>query len=545
MTIAQATMVGVDWRGTATGGLVTAAGQPMPPTPTAIEAQRANERRKKLDRAWKHYTGEIAGPFHPEPGQPDVNVTVNQISTIVNTGVDFLHGRPLILKVDPESPNADAAQKALDGCWGNPRRRATLMAKLAQNGGIFGHVFAQIVPPNAAKGRPYCRVVPLDPSQVTVETDPMDCDTVTRYTIEWNASDVYGQQIARRQVIERVDPDDDADDYDRGEDPDSTWQITNWQRQTGASASWVQVGPAETWPHPWAPIVDWQNLPLANEHWGTPDATPDLLHLNSVLNFILSNINSVTKSHGMPWPWATGIGPADTISVQPGRIIQLHSPDAKIGALEAHGDLAGMLAFAEEIRLSMDAQSRVPATATGRMKDFPRLTSGVALRIALTSLLAKTGHKQNCYGEGYCTLSTRMLALCGYGDGTEQSGVQVDSHWQDPLPTDDLQMAQASLIKQQIGFSTPTLIEELGGDPDVEMDKQAASDKKKNELFAQGAGMPPALPTVPGVPGEPGGNEPAPDEPASNGGNMPPVNHPAAIRARAAVAAAAAAVKGA
>jgi hypothetical protein len=535
--------------GTAAGGLVTAKGTPMPPTPTALQQQAEIARRKHLEQAWKHYRGDIAGPFRAEPGQPNVNVLTNRMSSIVDTGVDFLCGRPVVLKVDEKTKQADKVQAVLDGCWGNPRRKATLLAKLAQNGGIFGHVFAKIIPPDPAKGRPYCRVVPLDPSQCRVDTDPMDCDTVLCYTIEWNATDVYGQHLSRRQVIQRVDPDDDADEYDRGEDPDSTWQITNWQRGSSASASWVLVGEPEEWPHPWAPIVDWQNQPLANEHWGTEDIPPDVMHLNSVLNFVLSNVNSIGKSHGMPWLYSSGVGPTDVIKAEPGKLIQLHSPDAKISALEAHGDLAGLMAFAKDLRSSIDEQSRVPGVATGRIEELPRLTSGVAIRLLYQPLLSKNLHKQNTYGEGYCTLSTRMLALCGFGDGTEQNGVAVDAHWQDPMPTDDLAMAQTAVIKRQLGFSQRTLIEELGGDFDVEQDKQDAIDAHKVVKFSRGQGMPPpmqqpGMPMQPGDPSQQPGQQPQ-QQGQGNGGNLPPVNHPAAQAARAAATAAGKAMKGA
>lgn len=525
-------------------GLVKANGQPMPASSSFLQQQAEAERRHTLTKAWKHYTGDLTRPFRPEPGQPDVNVLTNRSSTIVDTGVDFLYGKTITLEVLKDGKPQKDAQEALDGCWGNDAKRMTLLSKFAQNGGIFGHVFAKVIEPNEAKGRPYCRVVPLDPSQVTVVTDPDDCDTVCAYIIDWQEpAPPQMQQISlgRRQVIARLDPDDDADEYDGGLDPDSTWEITNWVQS--ANNTWVQIGNTIEWAHPWAPIIDWQNLPLANAHWGMSDIPPNVQHLNDVLNLALSNINAIAKHHSFPWLYASGVGLGATIELAPGKITQLQAPEGKLAAVEAHGDLPGLLSFADNLRADMDEQTRVPSVATGRLRDVPRVTSGVAFQMMYGPLLGKTVHKQRLYETGHEEVSLRALSLCGYGDGTGTDGWEVKTKWPSPLPNDDASTAQLVLAMKQIGVSEHEQYKVLNIDWDEDQEKKKAEAKVALDAYTKGQGMPPATmgmmpPTAP-QDGQQGASttQPAPQQ------QQPPQNHPAAVAQRNATKAVASAMK--
>ena len=543
--------------------LITARGEPMPPSASYLQAQAEAERHKRLDDAWNWYTGDVHGQIRGEPGQPDPNVVSNRAATIVDTGVDFLTGKTVRLEVlKGGTPNKDA-QDCLDHCWGNDDRRMTTMSKLAQNGGIFGHIFARVVPPDEPR-RPYCRVVVLDPAQLTVVTDQDDCDTVVAYMIDWQeaASPALRQlTVGKRQIITRIDPDDDADDYYGGTDPDSRWEISNWMR--GPNNAWYEVGEPIAWDHPWAPVSDWQNLPLANMHWGQSDIPRNVQHLNSVLNLALSNVNVIGKHHSFPWLYASGVGLGATIEVGPGKLTQLQAPEAKLQAVEAHGDLPGLLGFAEDLRSDMDEQTRVPGVATGRFKDLPKATSGVALQMLYGPLLSKTAHKQRLYAEGFAELSLRMLSLCGFGDGTGEDGWEVKVHWPSPLPNDDASTAQLALAAEQVGMSQHFICQLLNADYDEEMEHRRNEAQDQMTAYAHGQGMPPATmmagqgmsPAV-GLPGAattpaqassgPAGRKGmAPAQPGQTQQNMPPVNHPAAQAARAAAKAAGAAMKGA
>lgn len=553
MTSAAGSLMGV--RGSAVeavSGLVGSNGRPLPASANYLATQQEINRRKELEKGWKHYIGELTRIFPRETGQHDVNVLSNRCATIVDTGVDFLFGKPVTLEVLQDGKPNKVAQAALDGCWGNERKRQTLYAKLGQNGGVFGHVFAKMVPPDKPS-RPYCRVVPVDPMQVSVSTDQDDVDTVQCYTIEWSTPSMttVGQAEGRRQTIERVDPDDATEHENNNDaasyDTDATWLITNWYKAPGTTSSWQPMGEPEVWPHQWAPVVDWQNLPLANQHWGMSDIPSNVQHLNDVLNFVQSNINKIGKHHGSPWPWVKGVSPTDKIDISTGNLIQFHSQDAELNALEAHGDIAGLMNFSADVRSDMDEQTRVPGVATGRLRDVPRVTSGVAFQMMYGPLLYKTGHKQNTYGDGLCDLSLRMLSLCGYGDGTGLDGWEVVVHWPSALPTDDASIAQLALAAKQVGMSQHFIVAQVfAQDYDTEM--QYRKDEAKDELRAalQGqAMMPVRQPPGLAAPGNPAG-EPGQAPPAQPGAqNTPPVNDPAAVAARQAAKAAGAAMKAA
>lgn len=505
-------------------GLVTKSGAAMPPSPTYLQAQAEADRHARLDAAWKWYTGDIAGPMRTEPGQPNPNVVTNRASAIVDTGVDFLFGKTVAFEVQLNGKPQKDAQAALDGCWGNDNKRMVTLSKLAQNGGIFGHVFLKVLEPNPKKRRPYSRPVVLDPAQLTVITDDDDCDTVRCYIVDYNgpASPNFSQlTVGKRQVILRVDPDDDAEDYYDGDDPDSTWEISNWVR--GPNGQWYQQGAPIVWDHPWAPVVDWQNLPLANVHWGTADVPRNVQHLNSVLNLALTNANVITKHHAFPYLWASGVGLGAQLEVGPGKILQFQAPEAKLGSVDASGDVPGLLEYANDLRADMDEQTRVPAVATGRMRDLPKVTSGVAFQMMYGPLLSKNTHKQRLYSDGIEQASLRMLSLCGYGNGTGQDGWSVAVKFPSPLPNDDQSTAQLVLAMLQADVSEHAVCEVLHLDYEQEQEYKAqeAKDAAKRAI-AGGLPQPPHMP--PGQMQQPPSAVPGQDP---SNGQQPPSANPA------------------
>jgi len=492
--------------------------------------------QRQMAEAWDAYLGNVPPALKNEPNQPDINVKSNRLAPIVDTGLYYLFGLSLKIEVDPDADGGgEKAQEYLKGCLGDEDDWMTLLSKLAMNGAIFGHAFAKIVPPDDKAGTQYPRLVVLNPQNVRVVTDPDDCDIVQQYIIQYDAQLPGGATVTKRQVIARVDPDRLAVESG-GQDLDDTWTITNYIR-AAIGGGFVPVGDPVPWEHPWAPIVDCQNLPVSNQHWGQPDLTPDLIQLNKVLNFVLSNINSIGLSHGHPWVWASGTD-AKSITTAPGRIIGLPSPDAKLNALVANGDIPGLMAFTTDLRSDMDEQSKVPGVATGRINQLPRGTmSGVALRMLYQPLLFKTNAKRRMYGKLIREACTRMLALGNFGDGTDRDGVKVTTHWKDPLPADDLSEAQTALAWNQLGVSTDTLLQQAGFDPDDEAQKTEKAQARQMTLQQQGKAplTPPPLPGAAPVPGQP---QPA-TAPGQPPASQPPINHPAAIQARQAAQAAA------
>jgi hypothetical protein len=300
------------------------------------------------------------------------------------------------------------------------------------------------------------------------------------------------------------------------------------------------------WPYPMAPIVDWQNFPCPNEHWGTPDIKPSVVNLNRNLHVVESNQNAAFYSHGHPWIFNEGTGDTNGITPTPGTITDV--PGGNIKSISASGDAAGMANYAAQIRQNMDEETATPGVATGRMTELPRgQISGITMHMLYGSRILRTEFERRLYGQGIRDLCKLILVVCGQETAAEED---VQLTWQDALPTDDLAMAQMGMTLQQLGFSMHTICSLLGQnyDDELEYKKQEAQDQAQMQAaglanptgaplpnLAQGTdpsgqGSPPAAPTAAGAP-------------VGAGGTTPPVNHPAAIAQRQAMKAASAAVK--
>jgi hypothetical protein len=514
----------------------------------------------ELHAAWEAYEGRFGdddGPLRAQTGVPNLNVRVNRIKAIVNTGVDFLFGPGCTIRVtdaaaqaapgdvqhsakSAPSATAKTAQAILDAVWGDDDQRLVTLSKLGFNGGVYGHVFVKVVPPRrgqaSATNPP--RLALLNPQTLRMETDPEDADLVVRYTIEYALTAPDGKTPYRkRQTITRVDPlEDDAatGDDPSGGDDDTTWQVQNWEARGLAGESWQPVGAPQVWPYALPPISDWQNYPSPNTHWGQRDVSQSLVDLNAQLRLVESNINKIGFLQGHPYLYSSG---ADTggIKPTPGTILDLGAPDAKIGAVDASGDLQQLMAFAETIRADMDEESGIPGVATGRMEAMPRgQVSGITMRLLYSAILARNEHKRRLYGQGIRQVCQTALLVCGMML-EEVKALAFELGWQDPLPTDDLAGAQTAVALQSIGYSQHTLIERTGGDPDVESQYRAEEQQSQMGAIMRGQAMPPApgVPTSPAAPDAPPQAADDADAPSQQGGVGVNPQHPAAVAARA------------
>jgi hypothetical protein len=488
----------------------------------------ARKIRQHIERAWKAYRGDWKDqmPLKVERGDPDDNVLVNRCAPIVDKGVSFLFGEAPKIEVKDKTGKRDgpkAAQDALDAALGDEDDFMTTFTMLAMNGGVAGHTFAKLLPTKAgnAKGEAsYPRIVVQDPSNYWVVTDPDDVNCPLQYVCEYECDMPGGRKVTKRVVTER-------------EDEDAPWTICTYERErlavadafassnitSNAEGSWLLID-EEEWPYPWSPIHDCMNLPNPNEYWGVPDLTPDLIHLNSVLNYVASNINKLGRMQSGPLAWAAGVDAREVV-VGPGRIVCFPSAETKIGSVQWAGDLASLMAFEGVIREDMEEQSRFPAIAMGRQESMPRgNVSGVALKVQYQPPIEKTTTKRRLYGKLIRSLGEHILEMLGF------PGLKVKIHWPNILPADDLAEAQTAQIKQQVGISKPTLLREMGYDPDAEAENNADEAKKQLDMYAKGQGMPPA-----------GGQQQPPGQPGQQqqqqGG--PPQNAPAAIAQRNAV----------
>lgn len=458
------------------------------------------DRKREMASAWKAYKGQFPQPLKVAKGQPDDNVISNRCAPIVDKGVSFLFGQAIKIEASGEMSDTDEEgnaepgpiQSFVDGLWGNDDVKMTRLAKMEMNGGVCGQVFVKLIPPTG--NMQYPRLVNLDPQNVRMVTDPDDCDTILAFVIEYPAAN----GLQKRQIIARVDPEQEIDAFGNNA-PGDSWTICNYSRRvigtSNENATWLQVGAPQEWPYPFAPILTTQNLPNPNEPWGIPDLTPDLINLNKVLNFIQSNLSRIIKFHGHPKTVATGVRQSSDISVSIDDVVCLPSESSKIETLAAMENFSGLLAVLEHFMSNMDEQSRVPAVALGRLVDLPKGNiSGVALALLFQPLIEKTVLKQRLYGQLICEVTRAALVLAGLIDVAEYEDYAINIHWPNLLPTDDLAAAQTSLIWQQLGVSTSTLLQQAGYSPEDEARKTSEEQARKVTQFSRGQGLPPTPP---------------------------------------------------
>lgn len=474
-------------------GPAQATAQPRPdPADASVSASTSasgGPATAQLRAAWEAYRGNFAGPLKPLSSQPDLNVLANRVGPIVRTGTDFLFG-PMLTMEHPTK----ACQAILEAAWGDDDRRMTMLSKCRINGGVYGHVFVKIVTPKNRKpmnaDNPP-RLVVQNPELYRVETDPDDCERVTRYICTWQGSGTDAN-CWYRQTTTLVDPDAGGDEayIDGGADDegdDEHWEIQNWERTGGASdrdEDWTPSGPLILWPYPFAPLHDWQNYPNPNDHWGASDVDGGLINLNKQLHLVESNTNAVQYSHGHPWLFGIGTDTSG-ITPTPGAITDLPA-GSSVAAVSASGDVANMMQFAGGLRENMDEMTATPSFLIGRGAEMPKgPVPGITMRLMAMPRLNRMEHERRLYGSGIRELCRRVLILCGQETAAAEEDVVLT--WQDPLPQDDLATGQLALAAQQAGMSQHFIICDIyNQDYDTEMAYRQDEQKEAARAAMQG-----------------------------------------------------------
>lgn len=414
------------------------------------DAEAENMARKRRVRdAWQAYYGTTPPPLaatKKPDGKPDStdDVPVNMSRLVVDEGVSFLFGKPVTFTVPKTA--GDGAQETLDAIW-QANRQPQILHDLALNGAVSGHAFYKIIPATEPGAAP--RVVVVDPSNVDMECDPDDVDTIVRYTITWTIVR-QGEVYQRRQTI-------------TVNDVGGSWTIVD-EESSADSMSW-RVLDTTLWAYPWPPIGHCKNLPAPNELWGTADLEPSVTGLDQSLRFLLSNLRRIIRFHAHPKTIASGLRAKD-LQTGPDGLLVLPSPESRIWNLEMQSDLASSLEVYGRVKEALHQTARVPEVAAGKVDQVGNL-SGIALQILFSPLLQKTETKRVLYGHMLAEACARLLEL---------AGVSIDQPvtvtWPELLPKDSKAEADTALALQTLGVSVSTLLERLGFDPDLEADRR-------------------------------------------------------------------------
>lgn len=396
-------------------------------------------RLERMRRAWSAYMGEMPRPLRIRSGGYDDNVRINYARLVVDKGVSFLFGGDVGIRIGGH--DTDRAREWLDGVW-NANGKATLLHRLAVNGGVCGHAFIKVA--RRPDGRP--RLVALDPMTVDVRWRPDDWERVTGFRLQWHGIDERtGRPRAFRQLITLRS--------------DDAWDIVD-QQSDGDDARWRTVH-VERWPFAWPPIVGCQNLPMPNEYWGSGDLEDDILEVCRALNFVLSNAVRIVRLHAHPKLWGSGFESRD-LAVEPDDVTILPHADAALHIVEMRGDLSSSLELFGRLRDALHEMARVPdpwlqGSAAARL-------SGAALRMLHQPLVEKTQTKRLLYGEMLTRLSANLLEMGGFG-----RDMRVTLEWPSVMPTDPAEEARTALMHRELGAASEPLLRRLGIDSGEEV----------------------------------------------------------------------------
>lgn len=441
-----------------------------------LAARSEGERLLAIKQSWDTYFGRLPNALKDTKSDPQAkdNVKLAYGRLLVDTGVSFLLGDGVDFEVEIETPDtpiqpdqpspADPRNVWLDEVW-DYNKKDILLTEMATNGGVTGHAFLRVFPPTP-KTKNLPRIITLDTANVTPFWETDDYKDVFAYKIQWNAMGYRRERptmVVRKQEIVRSDT-------------GKYWTITDYelegeyQNTLGSlvtSGRWIQLGQPQTHPYEWSPIFNCQNLISPNDFWGLSDLTEDVVELNRAMNFVLSNNNRIIRNHAHPIPVAKGFTP-QILDTGEGQIVVIPTEDGSLDYLEFKGDLNASNGQYKTLKEAFHAIGRLPEVATGKVDGIGAL-SGVALKLLYGPFVAKTKAKQSTYGEMLEHLNTCLLEMNG-----EPADTNVCVKWCSPVPVDDKETVDTALVKEQLGVSKETLIEELGYDAHTEQVKKEA-----------------------------------------------------------------------
>lgn len=422
-----------------------------------FEARQEEERQARLEaykRHWEYYLGNHTKQLDVRTGQPDDNVTINLAKIIVDKGAAFLFGKEIEFELQEGETTPE--EEALEDIW-QRNRKMTFLGKLGTSGGIYGHAFVKIVPDGIERNIP--RLVSLEPENVSVYWDGDDIDSVWRYRIEYISAGRDGRAVSRRQDIERADN-------------GVRWAITNWVARGGGRYQPDEANPTVPWPWPFAPVVDWQNLPLPGAYYGLSDL--DDGDLQDAINYVASKVQRILRYHAHPKTIGRGFGGQD-LKINEDDVVILPGTDPDLWNLEMQSDLGAAQAFLDKLIQWELSQARIPDLDPAKVN--VGALSGFALSILYGDLLEKTELKRRTYGDALIEINRRLLAMRGMGDDKI-----CTLHWQSPLPND----TQSEQARDQFELdyklvSTETVQVRRGLDPEIER-KRIDAERQAQEV---------------------------------------------------------------
>lgn len=429
-------------------------------------------RAEMIGRARSYRVGEQEKQLKTAPGRSDDNLRCNLVRKAINQSVYLLVGKGVDFDLpgDTETPE----EIWLNAVW-DANKKSILLHRAAQNAAEAGNGYLKIVPDGVVgkinnREVPLPRLVNIDPMWVEMDTNPEDFEQVIRYTIRFSTVGPDGKERLRKQVIEYQD-----------NDVDGYWIIADYYNDHTTSGKWMLMQEVK-WDYPFAPMIEWQNLPSPNSVYGEPDITNDVIELQDRLNFVASNINKIIRHHAHPKSWGINISlpprkkedqesswnPEEMVIFQGGQ-------DSKIGNLEMQSDLKSSMEFFDTISKSiLDNTSTVDVN---NLKDKLGQLTNFAVKVLFNDALSKMNVKRELMGDMLTELNSRLLELGGFAN--TDPGIVV---WpRDVLPVNEKEIIEMQKTELEIGIvDKQTIATERGRDWE-QVQERLAEEKTNNE----------------------------------------------------------------
>ena len=398
-----------------------------------VAVYEMQERTKYIDSNWRYYEGEHKRPLRVKVNQTDDNVILNLASEVIFQSNALLFGK----KVDFDFSDSEETpeEQALEALW-KANDQQLWMHDLGITGSVSGHAFVKL--------RPIGRIelpiqfVRLNPRFVTKFWSSTDYQQTIAYRVQWDE----GRNWYRQDVV----------------DLGGQWLIRDLRKAIG-SKQWEITGEA-IWQYPFAPIVDWKNLPAPESVYGKSDlVSPEL---NDSINFVASNTNRILKYHAHPKTIIVGVLASAVTETAVEGIFALENEKARVDNLEMQSDLQSSKAFLSDLQSQFYSENHVVNIES--MKDRVGQLTNFGLQTLFYNALHKLSVKQSLYGKGLAEISTRALLMMGI---TPPNEVRVV--WPDPLPYNRLEQVNALRIEKDMRVvSDKTAATELGRDWETE-----------------------------------------------------------------------------
>lgn len=275
-------------------------------------------------------------------------------------------------------------------------------------------------------------------------------------------------------------------------------RIEKWFTPTSGSGSvWsMHLDPGEAaWPTPWVRpdgtprgvgVIHFRHKPKGSEYGRSclRGAMPQQDYLNKQL----VDLAMITDLQAWRQRWGTGISSetAKGLKNQPGELWASSNKDAKFGDFAAD-DPTGALSSIEASLQRFAARNKRPLHLLLTTGELP---SGESLRVAEAPLIHDALDCHPTYGLGWSRYASLLAGLeADFGQsGITYEGEVLQAAWRNPATRNEQTEAETAEIKQRVGVSRRTTLEELGYDPDREADFTREEREEREREFDRGTG---------------------------------------------------------